>query len=312
MAEARKRAAALLIVALALLAAACSPASPPEEPAVAVVNGENIAHGEFQNTFQREWYKIQGKISLQPGDVDRFKEQIRERLIEEKLILQRAKALSLTVDDGELDKRIDEIRQDYPGTTFTDMLGAERIDYPSWRQDIRRDLLLQKVIAAEVNAKVSVADEEVKAAYDLRAGRLKSGGRVRVAQIFVRDPEKAKSIRQRLQDGKDFDKIAREESIGPEAVQGGDMGFFERGVMPDEFDAVVFSLKPGRISPVVKTSYGYHIFKVLEKEEGNKKSYAQLQASIRSELKQNREEEAYRSWITDLKLKASIRKDKLP
>ena len=106
--------------------------------------------------------------------------------------------------------------------------------------------------------------------------------------------------------GEDFGKVAREVSIGPEAARGGDLGFFERGVMPEVIDRMVFSLPVGKVSDVVQSPYGFHIFKVLAKAEGGGRKLADARERVIADLRKIKEAEAYERWIEGLKEKAEI------
>jgi parvulin-like peptidyl-prolyl isomerase len=101
--------------------------------------------------------------------------------------------------------------------------------------------------------------------------------------------------------------VAREVSIGPEAARGGDLGFFERGIMPEEIDRMVFSLPVGRVSGVVRSPYGFHIFKVLTKEESGGPKLADARGRVIADLRKLKEAEAYERWLEGLKAKAEIR-----
>ena len=101
--------------------------------------------------------------------------------------------------------------------------------------------------------------------------------------------------------------MAREVSIGPEAVRGGDLGFFERGVMPEAIDRMVFSLPVGAVSRVVQSPYGFHIFKILGQEGAGGRKFADVKEKVIADLKKQREAGAYKIWIEGLKAKAAIR-----
>ena len=88
--------------------------------------------------------------------------------------------------------------------------------------------------------------------------------KVRARQIVVADGEEAIQILKRLKKGESFEKVAKEKSLGPEKVNGGDLGYFSQGERPTEFDHV-FTMEVGAISEVIKSPYGYHIFKLEEK-----------------------------------------------
>jgi parvulin-like peptidyl-prolyl isomerase len=130
---------------------------------------------------------------------------------------------------------------------------------------------------------------------------------VHAAQIVVHDRDKAEGVLKRLKAGEDFDKVAREVSISPEATRGGDLGFFEPEVMPETIDRMIFSLPVGKVSPVAQSPYGFHIFKVLGREAAGGRKFSDVKESVIADLKKMKEAEAYESWIDGLKTKAEIR-----
>jgi parvulin-like peptidyl-prolyl isomerase len=228
------------------------------------------------------------------------------RLIEESLMLQRARELSLTVDEAELSAKIEELKGEYSGEEFTALFGEDRISFPRWKEALRRRMLLEKLIEKDVNAAIVVNDEEARSHYEAHRKSYETRRRVRAAQIVIRDGERAGEILKRLKAGEDFGKVAREVSIGPEATQGGDLGFFERGIMPEAIDRVVFALPVGRLSGVVQSPYGYHIFKVLAREGAGGKTFAEVRERVVADLRRRREAAAYETWAEALKAKAVI------
>jgi len=129
-------------------------------------------------------------------------------------------------------------------------------------------LVIEKYLSQQVD-EIDVTDEEIKEYYNLHKREFLRPERVRVSQILLKTEGKAVEILERIKNasGEDFRVIAREESSGVEASKGGEMGLFEMGQLPFEMEKVVFSLKAGEISPVVESSYGYHIFRLDEKLE---------------------------------------------
>jgi len=134
--------------------------------------------------------------------------------------------------------------------------------------------------------------------------------RVHVAQIVVRERDKADMILNMLKSGEDFGKVAREESIGPEAAKGGDLGFISQGIMPEEIDAALFSQPPGEISPVIKSLYGYHIFKIIERSDGTKIKWSDMKEHVMHDLRKKKEEKAYVRWLEELRSRAVITIDR--
>jgi parvulin-like peptidyl-prolyl isomerase len=132
---------------------------------------------------------------------------------------------------------------------------------------------------------------------------------VRVRQIVVADGEEAIQILKRLKKGERFEKLAMEKSLGPEKLQGGDLGYFSQGERPSEFDCV-FNMEVGAISEVIKSPYGYHIFKLEEKIEPRQIPFEEAKAGILQDLGQKRGEENYQKWLKGLKEKAKVKINK--
>jgi parvulin-like peptidyl-prolyl isomerase len=306
----RSRPDGLLFFAFLLLAlAACrgqEPPPPPEHP-VATVNGERIDRPAFLKKLAEEAALAKGEEPLKAEQMARLKEEVLSHLIEERIILQRARELLLAISADELDARIAEIRKDYADDSFNALFGDRGISYPAWNEALRKRMLFEKVIAWDVNRKIQVTDGEAELYFKANSKLYSSERRVRAAQIVVRDRDLAERTLKRLKGGEDFDKVAREVSIGPEAARGGDLGFFERGIMPEEIDRKVFSLPVGKVSDVVPSPYGFHIFKVLAKEESGGRKLADARGRVIADLRKLKEAEAYERWIEGLKAKAEIR-----
>ena len=288
---------------LFLLLAACR----GQEPPVAIVNNEQIGVKEFEKRLEEQTALVKSEATLKPEQLTSLKEEVLNHLIEEKVMLQRARELSLTADDAETEARIGEIKKDYSTNSFDSLFGNGGIDYPAWKKALQKRILLEKVIAQDVNAKIKVTDGETELYFKANRKVYVSGRRVRVAQIVIRDRDRAEGILKRLKAGEDFGKVARAVSIGPEAERGGDLGFFERGVMPEAIDRVVFSLPVGKLSRVVRSPYGFHVFKVLEKEGARGRKFTEIKEWVRADLRKLKEAEEYERWIEGLKAKAVIR-----
>ncbi len=305
----RTRWAPVWIPLLILLMTACQdqPPPPPPEPPVATVNEEPIGREEFKNKLAEEAALVKGEVPLKAEQMASLKEEALNQLIEEKFMLQRARELSLTVSDAEIEARIGEIKKDYGNDGFASLFGNGGISYTAWRQALQKRMLLEKVIAQDVNAKIQVTDAEAELYFKANRKAYRSERQVHAAQIVVRDRDRAEEILKRLKAGEDFGKVAREVSIGPEAERGGDLGFFERGMMPEAIDRVVFSLPVGKMSGVVKSPYGFHIIVVLDRQDRGGRTFAEAKEKVSADLRKLKEAEAYERWIEGLKAKAVIR-----
>jgi parvulin-like peptidyl-prolyl isomerase len=304
-------------LALAGLAAAvflatgigCSSFKTPSEDAIATVNGVEITVKDFTVKLRNALNLLGSASNVKEEDIYNIKREALEALIEEKIMLLRAEKLGLKVTDEELKKRVEEIKRDYTNENFAQVFGGEKVDYKIWSEELRKRLLLEKLVDQEVNSKITINDEEIAAYYQANRNRYYSEETVHVAQIVVPTREQADAVLKRIQAGEDFSEVAREISTGPESAKGGDLGVFTRGVMPEAFDRVVFSLPEGRASKVVKSPYGFHIFKVLKKEKGRWIELPDVKDKIKGDLAKGREEQEFRKWLDTLKSDAKVRID---
>jgi parvulin-like peptidyl-prolyl isomerase len=277
---------------------------------LATVDGMKITYGEFKESFVKELNVFQDRSSLSPEDIDHLKEEILNALIIEKIMLLRAKEISLSVSDGELMKKIEEIKESYSNDGFEKTLVAQNVNYSLWKKELRKRMVLEKLIASDVNTKVTVTENEARAYYRTHKRMYAPGKRVHAAQIVVREREKADEILNRLKNGEDFGKVAKEESIGPEAARGGELGFVSQGVMPEEIDAALFSQQNEEISAVIKSPYGYHIVKIIERETETRKKWFNVKEQVLVDVRKQKEEKAYVLWLEALKSKAVITIDR--
>ena len=296
-----------MIVILSFVAACGSEKpSPPPAPAVATVNGQSIDLKEFEKALGEETALAKREMPLKREETESLKEEVLDNLIRERIMIQRARDLSLSIGEAELAARMEEIRKDYNGQ-FDKIFSEGGISLPEWKEALRKRMLLEKLIARDVNEKIQVADEEAERYYNDHRRAYATDRRVRVAQIVLPDRDRAEGILKRLKTGEDFGKVAREVSIGPEATRGGDLGFFERGVMPEAIDRMVFSLPVGKVSRVAQSPYGFHIFKVLGQAAAGGRKFADVREKVIADLRKQKEAEAYKIWIEGLKATAAIR-----
>jgi len=226
--------------------------------------------------------------------------------LEEILILRRAEELDIHVPTAELDAAVDDVKKDYPENGFQEMLMTQAVSLKAWEQRLERQLLVQKVIRRELEEKVAVSPEEISQFYDEHRDEWRRVDQVRARQVLLPSEEQAVAVRNQIEDGQDFAELARQHSTAPEAERGGDMGFVERGHLPEELEAPIFALKKGELSPVVKTSYGYHIFEVVEKRQAGKPEMNDLIGEIRELLKREKVGKAYGPWLAELRARYAV------
>jgi len=159
------------------------------------------------------------------------------------------------------------------------------------------DFLSKEYIAQNIIDKIKIKDEELKDYYEKNISRFTSPEQVKARHILIKVPfgasledkakarDKIKNILEWLKKGEKFETLAEQYSEDITSnKKGGELGYFQRGRMPKAFDDMAFSMKPGQISDVVETDYGYHIIEVQDKREAKTKTFEEVKDSIRQQL----------------------------
>ncbi len=274
------------------------------ENVIAQVNEEQIPVEEFDREFK--------ELILEPGKEikERGLENLRraylDQVIERKLLVQEARRLGLRISPKDLDQAIFEIRKDYPGEGFGEKLGLKGITLEEWKARFEEKLLAERVMRSAMRFEEKIEEKEAFQYYEAHRSSFQLGRKVRARQIVLADGEEAIQVVKRLKKGENFEKVAVEKSLGPEKVLGGDLGYFSQGEKPAEFDRV-FDMEVGTISEVIKSPYGYHIFKLEEKIEPRQVPFEEAKSGILQELGHRKGEENFQKWLKDLKGKAKVK-----
>lgn len=270
-------------------------------------DNQTITLGEFNSLYKDTIANFGIKDNKE--QLNNLKRDLLNQFIEKRLILHEAQAKNILIGDAELNDAIEKIKADYPKERFDEILKAENLTHDKWKERIREDLIIKKALTTIVDSQINIPDAELKKYYNTHKGEFDRKEEARVRQIVVAKEEDAAAIRKELQSGADFAKMAQEKSLTPDKAKGGDLGFFAKGgSMPEDFD-IVFSLKINEISKVIKTPYGFHIFKVEEKRPARKMSYIDAVSEIKALLMQEKREMRYREWLAELRTKKGVKID---
>ncbi len=275
---------------------------------LAQVNEELITLEEFNNEL-RDIKLEDGKLPEDRESLDQLKTAFLDQIINRKLILGEARRMDIHVSEEEINKSILALKRDYAGESFKAMLEDHGMSFEQWKRRLKEKLLAEKVINTVAQFDGPIDDKSVKQYYEEHIEEYSFPEQVRARQIVVATEEEAKAILRRLRKGEDFEELAKEKSMMPERVYGGDLGFFARGEMPEPFDEV-FPLNVGRVSKVIKSPYGYHIFKIEEKVEAKVREFDEVKDEIAHQIRKKKSEEIYYNWLSGLRAKAKIKINK--
>jgi peptidyl-prolyl cis-trans isomerase SurA len=290
----------------------------------AVVNNEVVALSEVEARAEVE---LQRTRSLPPAERGKVRQQILEQALEvvigEKLLEAQLKELNIDVAPQEVQASIDELRKQNNLTDeqFEQAIRQEGYSIETYKSYVRRHLARMKLINLKVRSKVKIADEDLKAEYAKWARQEEADPEVHARHIVVQVPPNAKPeelerTRRKAQalaeearkPGVNFAELAKRKSEGSSAADGGDLGFFKRGLMEAEFDKVVFKLKPGEVSDPVRTSRAWHVVKVEERRAATPKSFEEVKEELRDRVFRNQMEKFTADYVKELKQTASIEK----
>lgn len=274
---------------------------------LAQVNEEQITVDEFNREVK--------ELILEPGqevkgrNFSDLKEAYLDQVIERRILVQEARRLGIKVSSEELNQAISEIKKDYPGEGFGEKLGLKGITLEEWKSRLEEKLLAEKMIRHALYYRGEIDEKEALQYYENHLSKFQISEKVRARQIVVTSEEEAIQLLNQLKKGENFEKLAMKKSLGPEKVEGGDLGYFSKGERPTEFEQV-FSLEAGEISGVIRSPYGYHIFKLDEKIAPRQVPFEEARAGILQELRQKKGEEEYQRWLKGLKGKSKVKINK--
>ncbi len=301
---------------------AATEAAPKTSPSdiLAKVNGTPITRGEVDRALKVLLAQNPSRQPLTAEQTKQAQEATLNQLITAELLYQAGTKKEIKDLDKQVEARVTQSKAKFPSTAeFEKALSTNGLTEKDLADITRKDIVITKLVETEVVAKISVPDAEIKKFYDENKDKyFKQEAGVRASHILISvDPkakpeekkaakEKAEAIRKRLLAGEDFATLAKSESGCPSGKQGGDLGFFSHGQMVEPFEKAAFALKPGELSDVVETQFGYHIIKVTEKKDAGTVPLDQVKDKIQNYLKNQKTQKALADYTEDLKKTATI------
>lgn len=256
------------------------------EGIVAVVGDEIILKSEIDE--QVAFYCMQAQID--PTDttkVNAARREILDRMIDAKVVINEARKRKLTVSEQELTQAIEDAVKEVKGRMgspekFQEALDKEGLTEEKlrskYRQELEAQLLATKLVDREIRSKIKVTGEDVEKFYKERKQDLpKKPAEVTLAQVVVlaeadsavdkKARDKAEQVLKAIGEGQNFEKLAAQYSDDPSAENGGDVGVVKKGEFEEGFEKAAMALQPGQVSGLVRSRFGYHIIKMVEKND---------------------------------------------
>ena len=232
---------------------------------------------------------------------DLIRKQLMEQCINHYLIIEYGKEHGIAISENELQNTLKDIRKEYTDAAFDEALIRGYVDLEQWKNRLREQLLVKKIIEKVTEGVTQPNYQDIKQYFEANQDEFKSPKMIQFRQIVTRTREEAKKILNRLHNGELMSELAKKYSTAPEAENGGKVGWVAEDHLSESMGEVLFSMPQGKISPVVETPYGYHIFEVISVRPAGAKELPDAIEEIQSKLILQRREVFLKKWVQDLK-----------
>ncbi len=297
------------------------------EEIIARVNNQIITRSEYlrsKDELKKEAQQ-QDPVNADKLIAERDKDVLRD-LIDQQLLLAKGKDMGIT-GDTDLIKRLDEMRKDMKLDTMEDLekaAQAQGVSFEDFKQNLRNQIVTQQVIGREVGQRMNLSKEDEQKFYDEHKSEMEQPEQIRLSEILVSTENKnagdsadelqrlqaaqakAEDVLAQIRKGAGFEDIAKKNSDGPSAAQGGDLGLFKRGTLAKELEDKTFAMKPGEVSDVIRTKQGFVILKVTEHHNAGVPPFSEVEPRIQDAVYMQRLQPALRAYLTRLREDAFI------
>ena len=292
----------------------------PDKNEVALVNGTPIPTAELDRAVALAVQRSQRTGQpLDASQLAKLKEDILNRLIGGELLYQASVKEGTTVNEKELNDKFDQWKKGFPSEDeFKKSLKQWNIDEATMKRDLKKAMTIEEFVKKKFADKTAVPESEVKAYYDSNPQYFQQPEQVRANHILIKvEPDakeedkaaalgKIKDVQKKLKEGAKFDALAKEYSEGPSKDKGGDLGYFRRGQMVKPFEEKAFSLKPGEVSDVVETQFGYHLIEVVDVKPASVVPFSEVKERIQKFLQQQKTQAEMFKYIDELRKSAKV------
>ena len=302
------------------------------EEIVARVNNSIITRADLRKNHEQAAQDSK-ELNLTQKQVELREANSLRDLIDQQLLIQKAADLGISAD-ADLVKRLDDLRKDMKAGSMEDlqkMAESQGVSWEEFKQNTKNGILTQKVIGSEVGSHIQATRDEAQKFYDEHKAEISQPERVRLSEILIANnpnapkPEagkssfqeptteqvaaaeaKANEIYQQLKSGSKFDELARKDSNGSTAEQGGDLGYFKRKDLAKELEDKSFVLKSGEFTQPIRTRQGFIILRVTDHIQAGTPPLDSIRDQIQEQLYSQKIQPALREYLTHLREQAYI------
>ena len=302
------------------------PAETAADSVAVTVNGVDINESRIEAQLKPQLAKVGAQLPA--AFVEQYKNQLRGQVLEgmivEQLLDGKVKENNIIVTEEEVVGHLEKAaaQQNLSLSDIKEMMEARGQSFDEAKQRIKKGMAYQKLMDTQWAGKINVTEDDAKKYYSENKTKFETPEQVRASHILIKpdtndpnaDPNQAKAkakakaedLLKQIKGGADFAELARANSACPSSKQGGDLDFFGRGQMTPPFEKAAFALKPGQVSDVVETQFGYHIIKLTDHKDANTTPFEQAKDDIVKMLTQNKQGDLAEEYIASLKANANI------
>ncbi|MBL92624.1 MAG: hypothetical protein CMH56_12535 [Myxococcales bacterium] len=280
-----------LVLLLTLTIPLACPQDPVQKKArswILKVDGETVPEASLVLYWaQREVFELKdvdAQLKVATGLAKNFGE--------ETALVQEALASGLTISIEEVNRAARKSAAEFKRLNFVQLLNQEKWTLPAFRKQLEKRLLIKHYLQAQKEKLPPVSEKQMRTYYQDKMVPQMNKEEIRALHLLLDTQEEADYVRQQLvgRSALPFEVAARRFSKSPEADKGGVLEWFSKGTMPEVFD-VCFGLKKNEVSKVIGSEYGYHLFKLLERRQGEPSSFEEKKELIGNILRQAQEED---------------------
>jgi len=288
-------------------------------PIAAKVNGVVITKQEVLMAREALLPRAFYHRSVSPEKLAELEKKALENLIIEELFFQAAVKRGLSVKKEEIDEGLKRVIANYPSPqAYREALKKYNLKEKDVKKKLEHMLLARAYEREEVEKKSLLTEKDIVTYYQKNGEKFKKPEAVRLFHILIKVPpeassedkrklkEKAENLLRRLEKGEDFQQLAWANSDDLSKIKGGDLGVVHKGRLDPELEGPVFALEKGKVSPVLTSLYGYHLFKVAEKYPPQKLTFEEVKDKLKKELEEKERERRRKEIIASLKEQAVI------
>ena len=290
---------------------------------IAIVNGEVITLTELNEAVSFILKDTGGIINFDGVETDpaEIKRKVLDRLIDNKLIEQETKKMGIVVSEREIDNALENIQKEnsISREELVKELETKGLSLEKYKEQIRRGMEKMMLVNREIKSRVVVNEDELRKYYTENMDSFKVITEVRVQHILLSIPpnadeakikdvyEKARELLVKLSNKEDFGKLAEMYSQDTSLDSGGDMGWFKRGEVTPFLEKVVFSLKVGEVSDIIRSGLGLHIVKLMDRKEEGVRPFEEVRDEIKDTIYVKKVEKEFKEWSEGLRKRSFVK-----